>query len=66
MDALKDVIVVRPLPKRFLYRGDVIVTEKITPEQAQTLANDKKFHAIQPKAAAEAPKKAGPNDDGKK
>lgn len=65
MEALKDVVVVRPLPKKFLYRGDVIITDKITAEQAKIMANDKKFHAIQPKAKA-APEKGGPNEDGKK
>jgi hypothetical protein len=67
MDNLKDVEVVRPLPKKFLYRGDIIFRDKITPELAQIMAKDKKFHSIQPKAQAPAkPEKGGPNEEGKK
>lgn len=54
MENLKDVEVVRPLPKKFLYRGDIIFKDKITPELALIMANDKKFHSIQPKVQTPA------------
>lgn len=67
-EALGSFKQVRPLPKRFTHRGDIFVTEKLTAEQVETLAKDKKFQAFQAPAKEEKPNSVAPakkTDDAK-
>lgn len=64
VDPFSDVEIVGHLPKKFLYRGNSYERDKLTKEQVDGMAKDKKFHAI--RAKVPVPKKEDPKGDDKK
>lgn len=61
----KNVVFVKDLPKRFLYRGTVYNRDELTKELVERMAKDKKFHAVFLKEEPKASTPAKADDGGK-